>query len=114
MKLFNVQLMVSISLIGEMEPPPEPSITENLPDDPVKASAVMLERYAKITLEKPSSQYMGPYAGPEGVSMNKSVKIAASSFVDLQEILAKFNATLVSLSPDAELDQLGKKAGHAA
>src|SRR5437588_11577387 len=77
-------------------------------------SAVMLERYAKITLEKPSSQYMGPYAGPEGVSMNKSVKIAASSFVDLQEILAKFNATLVSLSPDAELDQLGKKAGHAA
>jgi hypothetical protein len=96
MKLFNLQLIVRINLIGELETDeqePEPSITDNLPDDPVKATGKMLERYAKKLEPK---NLAIPYApdGPEGVSLNMSTKIAAGSFEELQAILQKFNAVL--------------------
>jgi len=102
-KLFNVQLVVRISLLGELDPPADPpaiGIGENLPDDPIKAHAVILERYAnKLAPVVPIGPVFAGPDGPEGVSMNLNAKIAAHDFTELQSILKKFSDVLDSLTP---------------
>lgn len=111
MKLFNVHLEVQISFAGELQEPPASEPQESFTDlvnsdapgsDPVKLQAKLLDKLYKNIPIPSGPVSFSPYPGqPEGVSMSQNVKIAASSFEELQKVLARFHEVAESLKVPA-------------
>jgi len=98
MKLFSVLLQVRIVELGPLEEP-KPSATEALGvDSPWKDMGKLVEVLKDQGVFPSTPIYPGYGDAMGSMSMSESVKIAASSFEELQAILAKFHATATSLS----------------
>lgn len=104
MKLFNVNVAVRITEIGELQDP-QPSFAEELAkdfrDDPLKAQAKLMEKAASL-MAPPKVVGFFPGDAPAGVSMNSNVQIAAGSFEELQAILQKFHEVGASLTIESQ------------
>lgn len=99
MKVYSLTLSVRIALIGEMDPEPvpaQPALSDNLPDDPVKASAVILDRLDHYLTKSAPPMFPGQPVENDQMAMNETHKIVATNFEELQAVLAKFHATAES------------------
>lgn len=109
MKLFNVRLHVQITEIGvvgerdaDAQPPLESLIHDRQNDSPLKDAAKLMDGYlARVTAPQKFPFYTSSANGDDAVNMTENVHIAASSFEELQAILAKFHGTAQSISVEA-------------
>lgn len=99
MKIFQIQLGVEITEVGELQDP-KPSFAEEIErdirDDPVKAQAKLVDKLTSIAVPSPAMAVFP--ARPTGLTMSDSVKITAGSFEELQTILRKFHDLAQSLT----------------
>jgi hypothetical protein len=112
MKIFNISVRVTATQIGEIpDMPAEAPADEKKPfnDDPVDKQDAMLTKYMdrieKLMGRGPGFGMLGFATEVDGASSSESVRIAVSSFDDLQAVLKKFSETIHGLpaAPDSLL-----------
>jgi DNA-directed RNA polymerase specialized sigma24 family protein len=94
-KIFNVSVRVSITLIAELPDNPPEATKQPFSDDPLKKAEALFDRAEKFMAPRP----------PDGAQMTQNVRIQAETYEDLQAILKMFADTVRAIHkvPDSLL-----------
>jgi hypothetical protein len=110
MKIFNVNVRVTMTLVADIPDNPEPApapVKEKFNDDPLDKTEKVMNKY----LDRVERMNRGPrhhrrgfptFPGmpggePEGASLSKNVAVTAENYRDLNAILEQFAAVAESL-----------------